>query len=680
MFAAQCVRSGALDHSCLPQMDKLLQSARVVKIVDGAQTTHSVPIQQSSLSSLVRKRRRTTPSSADHAKTPTTSAAVAAESEAQLRAAAKRRRTVAARDISKSVSLDEAFEIKYARCIENENRVRDLQAQLRDIEHKIATFARGPRKVGQYNQLLDRRLAKRTEIVRAMRACDTVQQFMRRVVEFDKATAAMTAAADAHIALATSKSAVDTQKSSPDPDEATGTAATDAASSSHIDCIQFDADATVRRLPDVTFGAPIFDESVFARVLSLMHVDGDTTGPAPPETAERSGNALSDIDQLFDADARRLVVEAHTTRALSLSVLGYVVSNNTVGVHRGRTDADDDENDDMPISNAARESVARFLGSKRPRAATAAAAADTDDAAAPARKKKMVTMGQNREQRPMGAAMRNRINIKLKDIRNRRNTSALNWMTVTEDVPAEGVANAQRTVNFVRAIGERHCQQVEEEVHFDDPLCPTCHVPLEIDTRHGMETCPQCAVTTYMGIVREIQPLEQQTHNKYQYLKVGHMKTILKRCQGKETTRIPPYVTARVKEKLLQQGANLNDVDVARIKKTLRALGLSKWYDHRHKIHWQVTGRQPHQFSDFEEERFLAIFEHLVAPYEKCRNLSAENFPYYYYALHKIAQLLDYPPHVLAKFPLLQNKNKHRQKEHIWKNMMGHLGWPYLES
>lgn len=663
-------------------MDKLLQSARVVKIVDGAQTTHSVPIQQSSLSSLVRKRRRTAPA-AEHNKPPTTVAS-AAESEAQLRAAAKRRRTVAARDISKSVSLDEAFEIKYARCIENENRVRDLQAQLRDIEHKIATFARGPRKVAQYNQLLDRRLAKRTEIVRAMRACDSVQQFMRRVVEFDKSTAEAQATSQF---VVVDKAAVPLAPEAAD-EKIDGTAAA-AASSSIVDCIQFDADATVRRLPDVTFGAPIFDESVFKRVLSLMHVDDNTphastddTGAGTEqlsiETAECSGNALSDIDQLFDADTRRLVVEAHTTHALSLSVLGYVVSNNTVGLHRGRAD-DDDENDE--ISNAARESAARFLSAKRPRGG-AVPSASHDETTAPSatRKKKMVTMGQNREQRPMGAAVRNRINIKLKDIRNRRNTSAENWMTITENSPAEGMANAQRTVNFVRAIGERHCQQVEEDVHFDDPLCTTCHVPLEIDTRHGMETCPQCAVTTYMGIVREIQPLEQQTHNKYQYLKVGHMKTILKRCQGKETTRIPPYVTARVKDKLLQQGANLNDVDVARIKKTLRALGLSKWYDHRHKIHWQVTGRQPHQFSDFEEERFLAIFEHLVAPYEKFRPVCAENFPYYYYALHKIAQLLDYPPHVLAKFPLLQNKNKHRQKEHIWKRMMDDLGWPYLES
>lgn len=468
----------------------------------------------------------------------------------------------------------------------------------------------------------------------------------------------------------------------------------------------------VARISEVTFGAPIVQLQEFRRLESMFRAAADEETPekeqnesttngkvngkvsgnesgnadgARSSTADESPllqeNALADIDCAFDEAVR---AELATTASVhDVQVVAFLISDATRGWNAIDENADENaENGENQRENASRAALGKRLfdaASAKAHGSTTASSSSTSNPSAWAGKQEleMTTIGSNRTHVPSGSKIRNRLNIKMKDIRNGKNVSMRNFCNVQK---RQRTDQERETVDFVRYLGATHCNDVERDVTYDDPRCSRCDAVIDIDMRTGMETCHECGLAVYGKLGREIIPLEQPMHNKYQYLKVGHMKTILMRSQGKETIRIPEKVANDVKKQLSIERANLDEVDAFRVKRTLKKLGYTKWYDHMHHITRIVTNRPPHQFSRFEEELILSIFEHLVEPYELYRAPNQENFVYYYYALHKICQLLQYPKSVLRNFPLLQNLTKHRQKEAIWEKMMNYRGWPYYKS
>lgn len=143
---------------------------------------------------------------------------------------------------------------------------------------------------------------------------------------------------------------------------------------------------------------------------------------------------------------------------------------------------------------------------------------------------------------------------------------------------------------------------------------------------------------------------------------------------------VPKRIKDAVRNRLLMERANLQQLTAKKVKLVLKKLDLSAWYNHRHKICAAITGRKPYQFSAEEEDVILAVFERLIEPYNLYRPKTDENFPYYRYALHKILQLLGYPDEVLRDFPILKARKNHRRKEQIWEKMMLYRGWPYYKS
>ena len=197
-----------------------------------------------------------------------------------------------------------------------------------------------------------------------------------------------------------------------------------------------------------------------------------------------------------------------------------------------------------------------------------------------------------------------------------------------------------------------------------------------------METCtsPTCAAAIYRPTGFDIVHLEQQIHNTYQYLLTVHMKSTLRRVQGKESAMVPKRVKDAVKERLEMERVDIKNLTPKKVKDVLKKLDLSAWYNHRHKICASITGRKPYQFTAEEEDVILAVFERLIEPYNLYRPKTDENFPYYRYALHKILQLLGYPDDVLRDFPILKSRKNHQRKETIWAKMMLFRRWPIYKS
>jgi len=335
----------------------------------------------------------------------------------------------------------------------------------------------------------------------------------------------------------------------------------------------------------------------------------------------------------------------------------------------------------------------------------------------------VVRIGQLQKSAAIGGKSRNRVRNKMKPARNTENVSIMNFLNVKAQAMSAKHVTAAKFIDFMQrrerqlgneehngdtifstfasereresqATQSRHRQQLDKgnDCHnagehlplprYDNPVCPRCQSPVHVSSRTGMETCtsPNCGYAVYMATGFDVVHLEQQVHNSYQYLLVVHMKSTLRRVQGKESAMVPHRIKDAVRERLLMERADLRKVTPKKVKKVLKDLNLQAWYNHRHKICTAITGRKPYQFTPEEEDVILAVFERLIEPYNLFRPKNDENFPYYRYALHKILQLLGYPDYVLREFPILKARKNHRRKEAIWEKMMHYRGWDYFES
>lgn len=367
--------------------------------------------------------------------------------------------------------------------------------------------------------------------------------------------------------------------------------------------------------------------------------------------------------------------------------------------------------------------------------ATGAASASNTNVESQEKEKKeisVVRIGHLEKSFAIGGKSRNRVRNKMKPARNTENVSIKNFLIIKMHEMSDKHIEAAKFIEFMQNfervrsengqqsgesmfsaffnkktasnssggvandIGSRRglkrkfidvadCNNASESLplpNYSSPHCRYCGAPIHVSSRTGMETCtsPACAATVYMATGFDVVHLEQQIHNTYQYLLGVHMKSTLRRVQGKESATVPKRVKDAVKERLIMERVELATVTPKKVKLVLKKLDLPAWYNHRHKICAAITNKKPYQFSAEEEDVILAVFERLIEPYNLYRPKTDENFPYYRYALHKILQLLGYPEEVLKDFPILKARKNHRRKEQIWQKMMLYLGWPYHKS
>lgn len=293
----------------------------------------------------------------------------------------------------------------------------------------------------------------------------------------------------------------------------------------------------------------------------------------------------------------------------------------------------------------------------------------------------VVTIGKNNADDDDDAQSRkkqsNRLNVKMKDIRNMKNESMLNYVTVTH---REKTTDEVQHANFKQFLAQKADEEkAKRRPRYCEDACDECDEELEIDIHSGMVSCPSCGVTYSDGIdSHQWQAIAHVPHSKFEYLKSGHLVTLLKRFQGKEATVIPRDVIDKIAVHLSKKNYDLNTLTFKRMKSVLKTLNLNKFYDHTWQLLHIIADVQPIQFTEEQELAFQAVFDVLEEVYPLYKPPNYENFIFYWYIIGKTAQLLGYPQEIIDMFPLLKNPRKHLQKERIWRNMMNHIGWPYI--
>ena len=115
------------------------------------------------------------------------------------------------------------------------------------------------------------------------------------------------------------------------------------------------------------------------------------------------------------------------------------------------------------------------------------------------------------------------------------------------------------------------------------------------------------------------------------------------------------------------------------MKKILKKLSLSKYYEHIQHIINRVSGIPPPKMTREVEEKFRKMFKEAQEPFQLYCPKDRKNFLSYSYTLHKFCQLLGLND-FLPCFPLLKSRDKLKEQDYLWKKICNHLGWEFVPS
>jgi len=211
----------------------------------------------------------------------------------------------------------------------------------------------------------------------------------------------------------------------------------------------------------------------------------------------------------------------------------------------------------------------------------------------------------------------------------------------------------------------------------DIKKCEKCDGEINLDVNMGMVTCIDCGYTLQeigthnMAILTHKEKQEFNNTYQYTYKKLQHFTDHLKNVMGIPDKVIPQNVIDKVKNHIYKDRVNLNKIDAEYIKKLLKQLKLTEYYETRYYILYQVSNIKPLKIPISIKEELKKMFCTILEPYEiHCKSIikSRKNFMSYPYVLYQFCKILKLDCY-LKYFPLLKNRDKLYLQDEIWKKI-----------
>jgi len=218
-------------------------------------------------------------------------------------------------------------------------------------------------------------------------------------------------------------------------------------------------------------------------------------------------------------------------------------------------------------------------------------------------------------------------------------------------------------------------------------LCTTCKVPKVFVQAESSLVCQKCGVSENyiemnMNNVSFDDQISMDVRNHCFYKRSNHFSEWVNSLQARESTVIPEDILEAIRvECKKNRVTDTKDITPDIVKKFLKKLRLSKWYEHTHAI-CHALGKPPPVLSPSLEARLKQMFQEIQAPFDKWKNIMVpqrKNFLSYSYVLYKFCELLG-EDHLLQHFSLLKSTEKLQQMDMIWKKICEELQWQYIPS
>ena len=215
-----------------------------------------------------------------------------------------------------------------------------------------------------------------------------------------------------------------------------------------------------------------------------------------------------------------------------------------------------------------------------------------------------------------------------------------------------------------------------------DFICDHCGVELTVDNSDAVTICPCCDRIEPLLTDGTRATLATGVREHVSYKRMNHFNEWLSKIQGKQRTEVPDAVYQLVVRELQKYGITLDDVDKitrSRIRGILKAHNLGNHYADIPFIVYHLTGRTGNTISKATEEQLRSLFLETLLPFHLFKLPSRKNFMSYKYVLHKLCQLLGHDE-LLEYFPILENPEKRRIQDEIWKKICEYNQWEFVPS
>lgn len=218
-------------------------------------------------------------------------------------------------------------------------------------------------------------------------------------------------------------------------------------------------------------------------------------------------------------------------------------------------------------------------------------------------------------------------------------------------------------------------------------VCDACKVPKVFIQAESRIVCQACGISeSYIEMSTNNISFDDQINMDVRsncfYKRSNHFSEWLNSLQARESTVIPEEILDAIRVEFKKNRiTSTEQITPDEVKKYLKKLRLSKWYEHCHSI-CNALGKDPPVLSPALEATLKQMFQEIQAPFDKWKGImipKRKNFLSYSYILFKFCELLG-EDHLLQHFSLLKSNEKLQQMDAVWKKICEELLWEYIPS
>lgn len=283
----------------------------------------------------------------------------------------------------------------------------------------------------------------------------------------------------------------------------------------------------------------------------------------------------------------------------------------------------------------------------------------------------------------------NRIICRDEEIEYQLNTARIisDFVDIEESIDTSSIFQDVKTVagyNYTKnklideyfiAIGEdrpllnRNLDRVRET------FCERCNCEmLEGYEGYACSNCGVCDKEIFISekpSYKETQEYERKV--VIDYKRLNYFTEWLNQIQGKEQTEIPAeLVVSLLAELKTEKISDTRRLNVSCMKRLLKKIGYSKFYEHIPRIINSLNGVKPLSMPKSVEDKLKFMFNEIQEPWEEFKPSDRNNFFSYPYILYKFFQLLgmnEFLPYVT----LLKSREKLYKQDVLWKTIVTQL-------
>ncbi len=228
-------------------------------------------------------------------------------------------------------------------------------------------------------------------------------------------------------------------------------------------------------------------------------------------------------------------------------------------------------------------------------------------------------------------------------------------------------------------LNETNTKTTNDETEVEDEAETICQVcgndELIHDTKVSQLICEMCGASQfYLDDDTPQWSDEVQVSTPFKYTRINNFKVHLQRLQGVEAKVIPDQVIEDIQKELRARRIT-SGIDHALIKKVLKHLGHTKYYNNISTILSKITNQKPpilsQEFSEELERDFLQIEKSFERHKDKFQG-PRRHFFSYNFVMNKLFRKMQqkYPndeniPKLIPMFPLLKSRQKLQEQDSV---------------